>query len=75
MVSENFARSFSEVVRRHRKDKKFSQELLAEKANLSSKMISLIERGERNPSITVAHSIAQGLSVPLWRLMKDAEER
>ena len=50
-----------------------SQEKLAEKADLSSKMISLVERGERTPSLTVADSIAKGLSVPLWRLVKDAE--
>jgi transcriptional regulator with XRE-family HTH domain len=74
MVSGNFARFFSVVVRRYRKERGFSQELLAEKADLSSKMISLVERGERNPSIKVADSIAQGLSIPLWRLIKDAED-
>jgi len=37
-------------------------------------MISLIERAQRNPSVNVAHSVAQGLGVPLWRLVKDAED-
>jgi len=74
MAAKNFARCFSEVLRRHRKDKKLSQESLAERADLSSKMISLIERGERTPSITVADAIARGLSVPFWRLVKDADE-
>jgi transcriptional regulator with XRE-family HTH domain len=37
-------------------------------------MISLIERFQRNPSLNVADSIAQGLSVPLWRLIKDTED-
>jgi transcriptional regulator with XRE-family HTH domain len=73
MATKDFARCFSEVVRQHRKQAKMSQERLAEKADLSSKMISLVERGERTPSLTVADSIAKGLSVPLWRLVKDAE--
>ncbi|MGD0207385.1 MAG: helix-turn-helix transcriptional regulator [Verrucomicrobiota bacterium] len=73
MATKDLAPCFAEVVRRHRKQIRMSQEKLAEKANLSSKMISLVERGERTPSLTVADSIAKGLSVPLWRLVKDAE--
>jgi transcriptional regulator with XRE-family HTH domain len=73
MATKALARYFAEVVRHHRKEMALSQERLAEKANLSSKMISLVERGERIPSLTVAENIAKGLSVPLWRLIKDAE--
>ena len=51
-----------------------TQEQLAEKSDLAPKMISLIERFQRNPSLNVADSIAHGLSVPLWRLIKDAED-
>jgi transcriptional regulator with XRE-family HTH domain len=60
-------------VRRQRKAKGLTQEELAERADLASKMISLIERFERNPSVNVADSVARGLGVPLWRLVKDAE--
>lgn len=74
MGQKNFARIFSVVVRQYRKDKKLSQELLAERAGLSSKMISLVERGQRNPSLVVADAIARGLAVPLWRLIKDTED-
>ena len=73
MFSDDFARYFGEAVRRQRKAKGLTQELLAERADLASKMISLIERFERNPSVNVADSIARGLGVPLWRLVKDAE--
>jgi transcriptional regulator with XRE-family HTH domain len=62
------------VLRKYRKAQKLSQEKLAEKADLAPKMVSLIERFERNPTINVADSLAEGLSVPLWRLVKDAEE-
>jgi transcriptional regulator with XRE-family HTH domain len=74
VLSEDFAKFFAEAVRQHRKAKKLTQEQLAERADLASKMISLIERAERNPSVNVAHSVAQGLGIPLWRLVKDAED-
>jgi transcriptional regulator with XRE-family HTH domain len=74
MLSEDFARLFGEAVRRHRKAKGLTQEQLAERADLASKMISLIERFQRNPSVNVADNIARGLGVPLWRLVKDAED-
>jgi transcriptional regulator with XRE-family HTH domain len=73
MATKDLARRFADVVRQRRKQAKLSQERLAEKADLSSKMISLVERGERTPSLTVAESIAKGLSVPFWRLIKEAE--
>jgi ribosome-binding protein aMBF1 (putative translation factor) len=74
MRSRNFARAFGVVVRRYRKARNLSQETLAERADLAPKMISLIERFQRNPTVNVADSLAEGLSVPLWRLVKDAEE-
>ena len=73
MASKDFARFFAETVRRHRKAQNLSQEKLAEKCDLSMRMISLIERYQRNPSVNVAHAMAQGLGVPLWRLVREAE--
>ena len=74
MLSKDFAKHFGHIVRKHRKARFLTQEQLAEKSDLAPKMISLIERFQRNPSLNVADSIAQGLSVPLWRLIKDAED-
>ncbi len=74
MLSRDFAKFFGQIVRKHRKARFLSQEQLAERADLASKMISLVERLQRNPSLNVADSIAKGLSVPLWRLVKDAED-
>ena len=50
-----------------------TQEQLAERADLAPKMISLIERLKINPTVNAADSIAQALSVPFWRLIKDVE--
>ena len=74
MLSKDFANFFGKVVRRQRKESGLTQEDLAEKSDLAPKMISLIERFQRNPSLNVADSIARGLNVPLWRLIKDTED-
>ena len=74
MLSRDFANFFGHIVRKHRKARFLTQEQLAERADLAPKMISLVERLQRNLSVNVADSIAQGLSVPLWRLVKDAED-
>lgn len=74
MRSQDLAQAFGVVLRKQRKAKKLSQELLAEKADVASKMVSLIERFERNPSVNLADSLAQGLGVPLWQLIREADE-
>jgi transcriptional regulator with XRE-family HTH domain len=48
---------------------------LAERARLSPASISLIEKGERNPSMEAAQAIAEALDMPLWALMKLADEQ
>ena len=74
MLSKDFARFFGHIVRKHRKARFLTQEQLAEQSDLAPKMISLVERLQRNPSLNVADSIARGLKVPLWRLVKDTED-
>ena len=74
MRSRDFAKLLGEVVRKHRKARFLTQEELAERADLAPKMVSLIERFQRNPTVNVAASIAQAMEVPLWRLVKDAED-
>ena len=73
MFLKKFDRFFAIAMRQYRKEKKLSQEKLAERADLSSQMIALIERFKRNPSVNVADRVAQGLGIPFWRLVKDAE--
>jgi transcriptional regulator with XRE-family HTH domain len=65
---------FGDVLRRHRKAKGLTQEELAENADIASKMVSLIERYERNPSLNIADALANGLGGSLWELIKEAEE-
>ena len=74
MLSRAFAKLFGEVVRKHRKGRFLTQEALAERADVSPKMVSLVERFKRSPTVNVADSLAQAMDVPLWRLVKDAED-
>ena len=67
------AKSFAAILRKYRSEKEITQEALAEKADIASKMVSLIERGVRNPSLNVADSIAKGLGVSLAQMIKEAE--
>jgi hypothetical protein len=62
MRSPDFAKAFGKVVRKHRKRLHLSQEELAEKADLASKMISLIDRFERNlpPSFRLDYPLVSG---------------
>ena len=68
------ARNFAVVLQSQRKAKGISQEILAEKADCDSTMISLIERKIRNPTLNLADSLAQGLGTPLSEMIKAAED-
>jgi transcriptional regulator with XRE-family HTH domain len=68
------SRNFAMVLRKQRETRGISQERLAEKADCDSTMISLIERGIRNPTLNMGDSLAQGLGVPLSEMIKQAED-
>jgi transcriptional regulator with XRE-family HTH domain len=57
--------------KRLRKAKGWSQEDLADQADIHRTYISSVERGLRNPTITVADKIAVALGVPLAELMAE----
>jgi len=56
-------------VRRLREAKNWSQEDLAEKADLHRTYVSGIERGVRNPSLTIVFKLADGLGVEPGNLL------
>jgi transcriptional regulator with XRE-family HTH domain len=56
-------RLLGEAVRAARKEAGFSQEKLAEKADLSTVLISRIERGIQSPSVDNSAKIAKALGV------------
>lgn len=56
-------------IREARKNKGLSQLALAEKCGCNRNYISMLERGERNPSYKSLVMIAQGLGVALSKLV------
>ena len=57
-------------VRQLREARKWSQEDFAEKANLHRTYVSGIERGTRNPTLTVLSRIAEGFGITLDQLLE-----
>jgi len=62
--------SFGQSVAKHRRAKEYSQEALAEKADLDRTYLSDIERGVRNPGIKNVIVIAKALGITPSDLMK-----
>jgi transcriptional regulator with XRE-family HTH domain len=62
-------RLLGEAIRAKRKEAGFSQEKLAEKADLSTVFISRIERGIESPSVDNLVKIAKALSVQVRNLV------
>ena len=63
------AASLAEAVKRARADLGWSQGTLAEKLELSTNYVSLLERAERLPSVDVLVRLAQALGVPVGLLV------
>jgi transcriptional regulator with XRE-family HTH domain len=64
-------RLLGEAVRAKRKEAGFSQEKLAEKADLSTVFISRVERGVESPSVDNLVKIAKALVVRVRELARD----
>ncbi|WP_459568058.1 helix-turn-helix domain-containing protein [Bradyrhizobium diazoefficiens] len=58
-------------VRKLRQQRGMTQEELAFEAKIDLTYVGGIERGKRNPSLLVLARIAEGLAVPLARLIAD----
>jgi transcriptional regulator with XRE-family HTH domain len=64
---------FGHNVARIRNERGFSQDKLAEKADLDRTYVSGIERGVRNPGIKTVIRIAKALNVNVGELCKGVE--
>ena len=65
--------AFGRNVARIRNDRGFSQDVLAEKADLDRTYVSGIERGVRNPGIKTVLRIARALGVNVGDLCKGVD--
>jgi transcriptional regulator with XRE-family HTH domain len=57
-----------------RQQKKWTLEMLAERAGMHVTYLSSIERGHRNPTLNVLASLARGLTMPLSDLLVGVEK-
>ncbi|MFM6355524.1 MAG: helix-turn-helix domain-containing protein [Planktothrix sp.] len=61
------------LIRRHRMSIRISQEELGLRSHLDRTYISGLERGVRNPSLTVLVSLASGLNITVSELLENLE--
>ena len=59
---------FGKAIRRRRRELDFSQEELAERAEIHRTYISSIERGQRNPSLENIEKLAKALDISISAL-------
>jgi XRE family transcriptional regulator, regulator of sulfur utilization len=69
-----FVRSFGTSVRHFRETRGWSQEMLAEKADLNRSYLGEVERGEVSPSLETALKISMAFGFRLSELLAYAEE-
>lgn len=67
--------AFGEVLRRHRRMVKLTQEELAVETGLDRTFVSLMERGLRRPSLTTVFILARRFGVKASQLVEELEER
>lgn len=67
--------AFGKVLRAVRKDVGLTQEQLALAAEIDRTFVSLIERGERQPTVRILFKLATALQVPPSQLIQLTEQR
>lgn len=73
-VVDNLHRGLGAAVRKLRQERGWTQEELAEAADLHMTYISDLERGARSPGLTTQQRLANALGVKVWELLKLAED-
>lgn len=69
----NISLEIGKRIRYYRKEKDITQERLAEICNLHPTYIGQLERGEKNATLESIYRIAQGLGLPMSRLLENIE--
>lgn len=65
---------FGLLLRKRRRERKFSQQYLADKAGLDRTYISLIERGGRSPTLTTLYKLSSALECDTSELIRELEK-
>ncbi|MFV1875628.1 helix-turn-helix domain-containing protein [Nioella sp.] len=68
--NEQLVTAFAAVLRDFRERAGLTQEQLAERADVSARLISLLETGKRQPSLSALAALSDGLEVPMSELVE-----
>ena len=69
------AELFGTVVRELREARGWTQEELAERANMNASYLGFVERGDNVPTLTIIIQIAEGLRVGPEELLREVMKR
>jgi transcriptional regulator with XRE-family HTH domain len=69
------AKLFGSVVRELREGHGWTQEELAERANMNASYLGFVERGDNVPTLTIIIQIAEGLRVEPADLLRELMKR
>jgi transcriptional regulator with XRE-family HTH domain len=69
------AELFGTVVRELRETRRWTQEELAERANMNASYLGFVERGDNVPTLTIIIQIAEGLRVGPEELLREVMKR
>ena len=72
-MSRSLQHRFGQVIRQRRLKLGLSQEAFANQAGLHRTYVSLLERGERNPSLAVIEVLSTALGASMHELLGDVE--
>ena len=73
VANQRLPKRFGRAIRKRREATDISQEALADRAGLHRTYISLLERGLRNPSLTVIAKLAKALGTTMTSLVSELE--
>jgi transcriptional regulator with XRE-family HTH domain len=65
---------FGAIVRRLRKERGWTQDRLARRANLNPSYLSILERGGNTPSLTIILELAEVLGASAADMVRELEE-
>lgn len=65
--------AFGKVLRRCRKRVALSQEVLGFESGLERNYVSMLELGQRVPSLTTVMKLSGPLKMPAWELIKEVD--
>jgi len=77
MERENgeLVRAFAGVLMDARKDAGLTQEALSERADVSTRHISYLETGRRQPTLIILQALCEALDVPMSEFVRRVEQR